>query len=547
MAQLYFCYASRCFTKIAAGSLIGLLICSVPADAGTSDVRDITVIRIPLQVNELSRNAAGAPRTRPIWWGLFGAGNGAASGFGTVGLYGQARWAEDWSYLATGQSDLKHKDWFDRLKYMRLSTNGAVWISFSGETRLRYIFENQPAFGKAGVKDASRILLRNQYGADLHLGTHVRIYVELLNAEAGGTNSYGYQLGTQRERLDMQQGFFEVKGNLLGAHVGAMGGRQLFLDAPVTMQSARDLTNVQQTWDGFRGYAIWKRFRLDIFDFWQTDKLPVGIFSNGTNYSARMYGAYSSTALPEFHFLGQKSQFFMDLFYLGYLYGGAAASIPTSQVAGLQKGTTRRDGIGGRLWGKAGPLNINLGGVYQGGRFHLSGASTSRPVRAYAINATVSYTLGALPGAPTFGVQADIFSGGNFNSTKGPIGTFGTPYVPLPYYNDITTSLINQNLIDVGPVGQYAASKKIRLQLHIPFFWRADTNDAVYGVGRVYAPRNNLHGGYIGTIPQGQVAWSITPHFIWTHDIAGTFLSKGMRCAGAKSGAYYMQTLSFIF
>jgi hypothetical protein len=38
--------------------------------------------------------------------------------------------------------------------------------------------------------------------------------------------------------------------------MGVIGGRQVFVDAPVSMQSARDLPNVQQTWDGVRGYAV---------------------------------------------------------------------------------------------------------------------------------------------------------------------------------------------------------------------------------------------------------------------------------------------------
>ncbi len=230
-------------------------------------------------------------------WGVFNTGKGAAAGFGTVGGFGQARWAEDWSDIVNTPPEKRKNDWFNRLKYIRLTDKGDIWLSINGEERLRYIFENQPMMGAAGKTNASRVLLRNMYGADLHIGEHIRAYAEFLWGVGGGSNYYGYQTGYQRERLDLQQGILEVKGNLLGAKMGVMGGRQVFLDAPVSMQSARDLTNVQQTWDGFRGYAVWKSFRLDIFDFMQTNKLPQNVFADGTNYNARMYGIYTSTAL----------------------------------------------------------------------------------------------------------------------------------------------------------------------------------------------------------------------------------------------------------
>lgn len=482
-------------------------------------------------------------------WNLFNAANSGASGFGVVNGYGQARWAEDWSALEHTPRTQRQKDWFNRLKYVKLNDSGSIWMSFSGEERLRYIFENQPMLGYAGKTNASRVLLRNQYGADLHLGEHVRAYAEFLYGVAGGSNTYGYQTGAQRESLDLQQGILEVKGNLLGAKMGAIGGRQIFLDAPVSMQSPRDLTNVQQTWDGFRGYAVWKRFRIDLFDFMQTNKLPQKVFADGTNYSARLYGAYTSTALPTFKFMGQKSQMFADVFFLGYLYNGAAAAIPAAASGSLQKGSSRRDNVGLRLWGNVGPFSTNLTGIFQGGEFRPAQASQrTRPVRAYAINGSITYTRADWAGKPGFGVQGDLFSGGSARSQDGAVGTFSTPFVPLPYYNDTSLSLTSQNLIGVGPIANFTIRPTLHLKLHVPFFWRASTQDAVYdGNSKVYNWRNDLHGGFTGVMPYTQLSWNFAPHWAWTHDIEGILLSRGMRDVGAKEGAFYMQTLEFKF
>lgn len=482
-------------------------------------------------------------------WGIFNAGGGAASGFGSVNGYGQVRWAEDWSALANAPQNVRDADWFNRLKYVRLNNSGSVWVSFSGEERLRYIFENQPLMGNAGKTNASRVLLRNQYGVDLHLGEHVRAYTEFLYAVAGGSNTYGYQSGTQRERLDLQQGILEVTGHFLGAKMGVIGGRQIFMDAPISIQSARDLVNVQQSWDGFRGYAIWKRFRVDIFDFMQTNKLPRRVFADGTNYNNRLYGIYTSTALPSFRFMGKKSQLFADVFFLGYLYNGTPAAIPTANIGATQKGSTRRDNVGVRLWGNIGNFSLNLTGIYQGGEFRPTQHNLrTRAVRAYAVNGSITYSRPDWPGQPGFGIQADLFSGGSSRSQNGAVGTFGAPYVPLPNYNDISLSLTSSNLVGIGPIANFTINPALHLKLHVPFFWRASTQDAIYGGnGKIYGWRNNLQGGFIGVMPYTQLSWNFAPHWAWTQDIEGILLSHGMRHVGAEEGVMYMQTIEFKF
>lgn len=77
-------------------------------------------------------------------WGVFNRGNGEAAGFGPVGRYGVAAWAEDWSDLRDPKN---RKDPFDFLKYVPLNKSGSLWISFSGETRFRNWFETKPQLG----------------------------------------------------------------------------------------------------------------------------------------------------------------------------------------------------------------------------------------------------------------------------------------------------------------------------------------------------------------------------------------------------------------
>lgn len=326
----------------------------------------------PLTALALAVPAHAAPPGGSTDYGVFSMGDGAAAGFGAVGGVGQARWAEDWSNLTSTPSERRRQDWFTRLKHVKLTDKGDVWISFSGEERLRYIFENQPVIG--------------------------------------------------------------------------------------------------------------------------------------------------------------------------------TAALPTATPGKLQAGSTRRDNVGAKLWGTAGPFGVNLTGAFQGGQFRpASEAQPTRAVRAYAVNTAITYNRRDLAGRPSIGIQADLFSGGSYRSKDGAVGTFATPYFPLPYYNDVTLSLTSQNLVGAGPIMDFAPARNLHFKLHVPLFWRDSTNDAVYAVGKTYSWRDNLSGGFIGTIPQAQGSWNFAPHWTWTEDLAGLVASHGMHRAGAKNDVFIMQTLAFRF
>lgn len=483
-------------------------------------------------------------------WGLFNtnSGFGAIGGyswfsFGPYAPYGQARWAEDWSGLCNDPN--KDKDWFNRLKYIALNDSGSIWISFSGNERLRYVYDSKPFMGFTKKTDSNRLLLRSLYGADLHVGSHVRAYAELINAVAGGSNTFGYQTGFQRKRLDLQQGFLELKANLVGAKTGIMGGRQFFLDGPPSITSPRELTNVRQSWDGVRAYAFWKRFRVDLFDFWQTDLGDRHIFGYGPSYNARLYGGYASLAMPEFNALGKESKIFVDAFFLGYLYKGG---LPTANIGGLQAGSSRRDNIGGRVSGNLGVINFDITGIYQGGEFRpAKNIGDSRPVNAFAINTLFSYTVNNVPGKLTLGLQSDYFSGGNYHKNHGSVGNFAVPYFPAANYLDMMLYLTSSNSISTGPLITYNPTKKSLIKLHAPVLWRANTNDTIYGTGFNYPIRDNYSGGFIGAVPQLTLSYAIAPHLVWTNDFAGFIGSHSIRQAGAKNGSFVMESLDFRF
>ena len=489
--------------------------------------------------NPTSQEASTAIHTGP--WGVFNRDGGSPAGFGPVARYGVDFSAENWSYL--GNPALSH-DIFDALKFIPLSPDKSIYLTLSGEERLKNWYETRPFLGTQQPNDSGRMTVRGLYGADLHLGPYVRIFGELVNGDAGGWDSYGYN-SNYRTRLDLEQLFGEVTLPLAGARTGFRVGRQQFLDAPNYVLFARETPDVPLSWNGVRAYAFWPRLRIDLFDFVETNNNPPQLFRDNENWNARLFGAYESWAPPDFHVLGRPGHVFLDFFYLGYEYGGTAAAIPTA--TGTASGSTLRNNYGMRFWGKAGPIEFSLGGIYQGGEFRYAKDAGTRPVEAYAINTVVGWRFNGLYTHPLVALQTDLYSGGDDSRKTGSVGTYAAPYNPSTNYLDTTTYLAPSNLIDTGPVLQMTTSRDTLLRIKVPVFWRDSTNDAVYGSSRIYSFRGKYDGGFVGVTPQISLAWRITRHLSWTNDVARFFASSALKHAGASDGTYYLSTLDFRF
>ncbi|NLI25823.1 MAG: alginate export family protein [Acetobacter sp.] len=474
-------------------------------------------------------------------WGVFNANTGAASGFGTVGYYAVNRWAEDWSNLADPKNRI---DVMDPLKYIPFNDSGSIYLSLSGNFRNHMFYDQFAGFGTLRKSPALRATYRWTGGADLHLGKHVRLYGELLSAQAGGSNYFGYAGGRWRSKLDAQQAFIEIKGDVLGAKTGIMVGRMAFLDAPPYFTAGSVYPTVPYSWNGVRGYAFWKNFRVDLFDLtltnWSSRNIP---FHDQVGYKTRLFGAYTSYAVPSFKFMNIKSQIFVDTFYFGYILSNSFVARPTGSMAG----STHRDTPGVRVWGNAGPIEFSLGGMWQGGEFNAAKNGPTRSVSAYSFNAQIAWRFRNLIGHPTLGIQADDISGGDTRkSTTSSWGNFLSPFVPSAYALDLSTYIGNSNLIDVGPMMTIAPTSNTSLLLKVPVVWRNSVNDGVYSNPTAlysFRPR----GGYTATMPQASFTWRATRHISLSLDGEYLFASQSMINAGARSGAYVQSNLELTF
>ncbi|PYD68852.1 alginate export family protein [Komagataeibacter swingsii] len=474
-------------------------------------------------------------------WGVFNRDSGEAAGFGPVGRYGVARWAEDWSSL---RGKKKGNDPFDVLKYIPLTRGGSVWISFSGESRARNWFENRPVLGAAHVVDSGRFTVRNLYGADLHLGAYVRLYGELVNADAGGWRPYGYG-DTYRKPLDAQQAFIEVKGHVAGAKAGFMFGRQAFLDMPAYVLYYRMSSSVPLAWNGFRAYAAWSRVRVDAWDFVGTDITPKGIFHDTEDYGTRLYGVETTWAPPDFTFMGQAGYSFLDLFYFGTKAGGGLSGVSAPSFM-VQPGMATRNNFGGRWHGIAGPVEFSVGGIWQGGAFRATGRpdSPSRPIDAWSFSGTVGYRIPHDRFHTFVGMQADVFSGGD--ARRDTVGTYSQPFNPQLTYVDASLTVSESNMVDIGPEVRMTFFRSLSVMARYPLYWRDSTQAPLSRPGALqYA--FHYSGAFIGMAPQATLTWQVGPHLSWAQTLSRFMTAPALNRAGGGSGTYYMSSLSLRF
>ncbi|QDH13043.1 hypothetical protein E3E12_01230 [Formicincola oecophyllae] len=504
------------------------------------------------------------------------------------------------------------------LNHINITSGGAIWIGFHGESRVRNWFNSRPmlnAFGGGGHdpdgfwvpgkggapghytspgqgpvakshNDAGRFYVRNLLSADLHLGQHVRVFGQLINADAGGWRPYFYSPIWNKD-LDVQQAFVELAGRApdwIGGHGGFIFGRQQFSDGPEYLIGTREVPTVPQSWNGFRLYHFWRQVRVDAWDFVATNDMHKGnsFFKDTEMYNNRLYGFNTTIALPSRKGLG-----FLELFYLGFtmngggLDGNSSAATWMNPRLGSQRipGSTARNDFGFRWHGTYGGLLYSVGGIYQTGTFHethkspaqLNGmmgygpggwnrrgfdngyvsavAGRRRAVEAFSVNTTLAWRFTGKM-ASTLGVQADIYSGGGGNRRQGTINTYIAPNIslgPNPMYLDPTASLNGANLIGVQPFYRFnAIPGRLSFKIAGSVFWRYSTHDGLYAylMSGLHTLRP-WHGHYMGFVPRVEATATLCPNVTWNGFLARWMTGHQLSRHGGASSTTAAQSNFF--
>ncbi|MHA6722531.1 alginate export family protein [Sphingomonas sp. RS2018] len=449
----------------------------------------------------------------------------AANGDGaSPGGYNQSRWAEDWRKM---RLPANRDDLLDRLKFLPLDGDGDVYLTLSGEARLRVNHTTNP--GLRDVRAQRQDINRLVAGADLHLGPHLRVYGEIAHGGISGVE-LGVPAASLRNDVVAQQYFVEATGDVGGVAIGLRYGRQEFADGPNLLVSQRDNNTVRYTLNGWRGWARGRTLRIDAFDLKPTQYGDLGADDDIIDPARRFSGVTLGITVPT-TWLGGSKLYFDPFFWRRRNDVGAW---------GGRIGPAERFYLGARLWGDAGRYTIDWSVNRQWGSY------INQDIDAWQVFVAQTYRLGQKPSSPRVGVHFDYASGG------GGYGDGRLRNAYAPFGNNIYYSyqlfLTPSNLIAVAPNVTFSPVAPVRVTAEYMLTWRDSTNDAVYRAnGQPFAGTQRVSDAKIADVTRLQAVWTITPRLSLTgryeHLAAGPSLTK----AGYRSSDFLTGWLSFRF
>ena len=370
---------------------------------------------------------------------------------------------EDWSVLA-GDDTIQTKSFFDPIKYIPLTDDGSLWMSFGGQVRFR--FEGWNNFNFDREFDDTFLLTRLRLHTDIHTGKYLRFFAEMKSAFSTDRDLPGGRRTLDVDELALQQAFADIM-----LPVGESGkltlrpGRQMLLYGKQRLVSPLDWSNTMRTWQGIQGtfdFHDWK-----ISGFW-TEFVPVDKYDfNEADDDEPFAGIYGT---------GQT--------------GIAGIGLDGYWLYRERKNLNEeRHTPGGRIFGTLGKSSID----YDFEAAYQFGDSGDKDVRAFMIGSQFGYRFTETSFKPRAYVGFDFGSGDN-DPTDSKVETFDQLY-PLGHaYLGYMDFVGRRNIISPSIGITFSPLNKLTCELTGLFFWRAEEEDALYN-----ASGNVLRPGASGT------------------------------------------------
>jgi hypothetical protein len=417
--------------------------------------------------------------------------------------YPMSAYDENYSFLKDERCRI---DYWDRAKYVPLSTEGKTFLSFGGQIRERYEHFENSNWGQGLQTPRGYVLERYMLHADLQVESRFRVFAELKSGVENGRN--GGPRPPDEDRLDLHQAMVDVKPlQWSQGFLTFRAGRQELSFGSSRLVSVREGPNVRQTFDGFRLMVQNAKWRVDAFATRpvETDQ---GVFNDSNDHSRSFCGLYAMTPFAE-------EAGNVDLYYFGLHRKKAAFN----EGAGREE----RHSVGTRVWGHPGSWDYNFEGLFQWGSFGQGN------IRAWTSASDTGYTVRSWSVHPRFGLKADIASGDK--DPRDPnLQTFNALFPKGAYFSE--ADLIGpSNFVDVHPSVSLPLMKRAIITAESDFFWRESIHDGIYGVAV-----NLLRSGqanperYIGSTASTALEFRLDRHTTLTweylHFFPGPYLTQ---------------------
>jgi hypothetical protein len=423
--------------------------------------------------------------------------------------YQPLRQNEDWSRYRWEEV----QEPLDRLKHLDLSADGSVWLSLGGRADLRFEawdgfgFGARPAHQPPHDADTFTLTRVLPYG-DLHLGEHVRVFVEGRSAQSTDRELAGRRRQSDVDTLDLFQGFVDFTTPLgEDAYARLRVGRQSFLFGNQRLVSPLLWGNVWNAWDGASLAVRFGSWSVETFytKFVAVD--PTG--PNEADEHRTLYGVYATRPAPQD---GRG----LDL----YLLGNTRAAVTVNG----SHGDERRHTLGARNFGGLGAgFDGEVEGAWQSG--HVGSASVS----AWFASGVLGRRFTEAWLTPRLFCGLDAASGDH--RPGGSVGTFHQIH-PLGHaYFGFADAFGRQNIAAAQLGVQLQVAKSTVLQLTGHAFQAMERRDAAYAVNGTVA-RTGLSGRDLGEEVDLLLTHRFQRHMDGYAGYSHVFAGSGLRGTG---------------
>lgn len=433
------------------------------------------------------------------------------------------RFDEDYRGLA----DAPTGDPLDPIKHVALGRR--AWLSLGGQHRLRFQVIEGPSAGAASPPRTSEMFVRNLVHADLHAHPSARVFVQLGSSFALGNPPSG---PPETDLFDVQQLFVEAHHDFGPLALSLRVGRQEMPLGSTRWVSARDGTNVRQTFDLVRLEAEGEGWSAESF-FGFVPEVRRGVLDDGVDPDDRFFGSYWTFAfLDALH---------VEAFYLGRQRD--AAYEPLEDGSPGLVGRETRHTLGLRFDGTlATGFEYIVHGLVQTGT--LDAPATNARVLAWGFAGGLWQRLPGALSDVRVGVRWDALSGDERAGDR-KLGTFHPLFPNLSFFAVLPT-VHPENLYGVHPLVTFDRGP-VGLSFGTIVFFRPSLGDAIFRPGGVLAPAQASDARRSGALLSLSFTYALARHLRFDAEYAHLFVGPGLAPVMSRDTDYFGTWLTLTY
>ena len=432
----------------------------------------------------------------------------------TANAFRMERFAEDWSGMADEAA--RTRSWH-RLKWIKL---GDASLTLGGDLRLRTEFVDAPMFGATGARADGYLMRRAMVHGDLRFRPGLRVFAQVSHHRAFGRR---LPFPLDRNGLELQQAFVDVGHAWSTGSIGARAGRQEMIFSPRFLHP-REATNIRSAFDGVRGWAQHRAWRLEGFVMHPVQNRP-GSFDDRGNPAERFDGVRLTRSMGAggaWRVTGSWYRHQRDAFRLG-----------------VASGPDDRTSWGLRVAGRQGAFDFDAEHYVQTGQF------AGRKIRAFGGAGEGGYNFGGA--LRTRAGMRWQYGSGDADAADGTAGTFAGAFPRPPCCID-PLWLAPSNLGVLSPFAQVAPHRDVTIEAKADLVRRFRKTDAIYAFPQTAYPRSvGQEGDTLGLAGGITVTWNPASEVSLSVQHLEQRAQGALAKSGAREGSYTAAILAFRF